>query len=320
MLERRGAGAAPDSLARDMLEGFYDVCMRAGLDGVLVALEEAFGPLEIVDGSVLAEEPRLRAGLAARLGNRAEFDPGGPRNAMPAQVAACVVAELSLTPTDPPDRTITLGDEVRGEAAAAIASVVDVALGAEIRASILAAARERCEPHHLEAFDRLSAHVDERGMRLPPQRKVPLDAVQAVQRAIVAGRIAVVERAAAAAIDRAAPVLARVSPEAAARIDQPITHRLTPRDVAVRRAAEVSNPRPEAVAASLLASLAELAGLAWLPREMPVRAYSPFETFAVGDVIDHSKFGRGTVQVATAKNVEVEFPDGKYTLVHARPR
>jgi hypothetical protein len=41
VLERRGADCAPATLARDLLAGFFDVCMRAGLDGVLVELTKS---------------------------------------------------------------------------------------------------------------------------------------------------------------------------------------------------------------------------------------------------------------------------------------
>ena len=102
VLERRGAEAPPATLARDLLDGFYDVCTHAGQDGVLVRLSEAFAPLEIADGSSLSEEPRLKDGLAALLADRARFDPGGPRVAMPSQLADCLIATLTLELHDPP--------------------------------------------------------------------------------------------------------------------------------------------------------------------------------------------------------------------------
>ena len=320
MLETRAIGADREPLARDLLAGFFDVCMRSGLDGVLVELEQAFAPLDISDGTALAEDPRLRAALAEKLGNKAEFDPGGPRNAKPRQLADCLVAVLSLTPTDEPDRTVAFADGVRVEVMAALAGPVDAELSVpQVRATIIATGRDRCEPRYLAAFDRITAQLDDTGMRMIRQPKVALDAVQAVNQVLFDARNAVIERAANVAIDRAKQVLARVDAEAAARIDQPITHRLTPRDVAIRRACDPKVPKvPAAVVLTLFEGLTELAHLAWRKLEQPVRAYAASQTFAVGDLLEHPKFGRGTVLSAAGQRIEVEFPEGKYTLVHAR--
>ena len=320
MLERRPLDVDRETLARDLLAGFFDVCMRSGLDGVLRALEEAFAPLDLSDGVALAEEPRLRSALADKLGTKAAFDPGGPRNAKPRQLADCLVAVLSLTLVDEPDRTVTFDDGVRAEVTAALAGPVDAELSVpQVRATIIAKAREGCEPRHLAAFDRISAALDETGMRMIRQPKVPLDAVQAVQQVLFDARNAVVERAANVAIDRATQVLARLDAEAAARIDQPITHRLTPREVAIRRACDPRVPKvPAAIVITLFESLTELAHLAWRKLEQPVRAYAASQTFAVGDLLDHPKFGRGSVLSSAAQRIEVEFPDGRHTLVHAR--
>jgi hypothetical protein len=51
-----------------------------------------------------------------------------------------------------------------------------------------------------------------------------------------------------------------------------------------------------------------------------VHAYSATRTFAVGDVISHPKFGQGTVVSRLAQRIDVEFADGKHTLVHVAPR
>ena len=64
----------------------------------------------------------------------------------------------------------------------------------------------------------------------------------------------------------------------------------------------------------------ELAHLAWRAPERPVRPYAATQTFAVGDLMEHPKFGRGTVLSCMAQRIEVEFPDGKHTLVHTPAR
>lgn len=319
VLERRGADSAPATLARDLLAGFFDVCMRVGEDGVLVELAQVFAPLDLADGSALCEEPRLKAGLTAMLGDRSRFDPGGPRNAMSTQLADCLLATLALELYERPARSVRLSDERRRETIAALARVVDVELGAaQLRPAIIAGARARCEERYLKAFDKIAPQLDDSGTRLPPQPRVPIDVVKAVQQALFEARTAIVARVASAAIDLARPVLERDSPEAAARIDAPITHRLTPRDLAVRRANEVQVPAPDQIVRSLFVSLTELLELVWAAPEATVHAYAASRTFAVGELLEHPKFGRGRVQVATAKVIEVEFTDGSHTLVHAR--
>jgi len=143
--------------------------------------------------------------------------------------------------------------------------------------------------------------------------------VQAIQHLLFEARRAVIGAAANTAIDRAKQVLARANPEVAARIDQPITLRLTPRDVAIQRSVD---PRvssvPTTIAPALLDGLAELTWIAWRSQERPARPYGASQTFAVGELVEHPKFGRGTVLSVATQHVEVEFPDGKYTLVHAR--
>lgn len=137
---------------------------------------------------------------------------------------------------------------------------------------------------------------------------------------MIDARNGLIDRVARTAIDRAKAVIAHVDADAAARIDQPITHRLTPRDVAILRAADTRVPKtPTAVVESLLDSLTELSRLAWRAPERPVRPYAPTQTFAVGDLIDHPKFGRGSVISCMAQRIEVEFADGKHTLIHVRP-
>ena len=67
---------------------------------------------------------------------------------------------------------------------------------------------------------------------------------------------------------------------------------------------------------ALLDGLAQLCHLAWRPLEKPIRTYGASQTFVVGDLIDHPKFGRGSVTSCALQRIEVEFADGKQTLVH----
>lgn len=318
VLERRGPAAPPDTLAYDLLDELFDACMRTGLDGLIAELERAL-TFSIPDGSALAEEPRLRAELAARLGDRAQYDPRGPRAAKPRQLAACLLATLGLTVEDAPSRAIELGDDVRREATTAIGAIVEGALaGPRLRAMTLAAARAQCEPRYLEAFDRIVPRLDER-LAIPRQAKLSIDAAQHLQQQLAEARAAALARAASDAVDRAKGVIAAASQDAAARIDLPITLRLTPREVAVRRACD---PRslsvPDVFARTLLEALTELVEISWGPAIASARPYRARDTYAVGEHLDHPKFGRGIVQAVSSQRIEVEFPDGWHTLIHAR--
>jgi hypothetical protein len=133
-------------------------------------------------------------------------------------------------------------------------------------------------------------------------------------------RQAVIARVAGAALDRAGEVLGRVAAEAAARIDQPITLRATPREVAILRACDARVPKtPARIVQSLLDSLTELLRIAWRAPAQVALPYAASRTFAVGDVIEHPKFGRGKVVASVAKRIDVEFEGGTYTLVHTPP-
>ena len=320
LLDSRKAGSDNQALARQLLAGFHEGCMRSGLDRVLVDLDRAFPPLDLADRSALADHPSLLPALVAQL-SAIDLDDGGPRNAKPRQLADCVVAALGLTLRDEADRTIALDDRVRTEVTAALAGVVDVELAVpQIRDAIVATGRELCEPRYHAAFDKITAQLDERGMRLLKQPKLPVDAIQSVQRVLFDARDAVVDRVARAAIDRAKDVIARADVDAAARIDLPITLRLTPRDVAILRACDARVTKlPSVVVSSLLDSLTELSRLAWRAPERPVRTYAASQTFVVGDVLEHPKFGRGSVISCLAQRIEVEFADGRHTLAHVHP-
>jgi len=321
LLDSRKAGGDLERLARDLLHGFFDVCARAGLDRVLVELAQAFPPLDSSERSALADHEGVAAALVAQLGT-IKLDEGGPRSAKPRQLADCVVAALGLTVVAEPDRSITLGDDVRRDVAAALAGVLDVEFAVpQIREAIIAEARARCDERFHGALAKIAAQLDERGLQLVKQPKVPVDALHAVQAALFEARNAVVERVARIAIDRAQEVLARADADAAARVDLPITLRSTPREVAILRACDARTSKtPAKLVQSLLESLSELARITWRIPEQPVHPYAASRSFAVGDLIDHPKFGRGTVVSCLAQRIDVEFPDGKHTLAHVAPR
>ena len=319
LLDSRKAKTETSTLARDLLAGFYEICVRWGLDGLLGELEQAHPPLDIADPYGLAEHPTLFPALVAQL-DAIDLDGGGPRNVKPRQVADAVVAALGLTLVEEADRNIELDDGVRTEVTTALASVVNDELAVpKFRETVIAQGRAACEERYHATFDKIAAQLDERGARIIKQPKVPLDASQAVQRVLFETRNAIVERVVRSAFDRAKAIIERVSPEAAARIDSPISLRLTPRDVAITRACDSRLPKvPAAMLPSLLESLTQLARISWRAAEQKVRTYAANQTFAVGDVIEHPKFGRGSVLSCQAQRIEVEFADGKHTLVHAK--
>jgi len=312
LLDARKPNTEHTTFARHLLGGFYDICMRAGLDRVLVELE-------VTDRDALYDHPTLVPALAAQLGT-CDLDGGGPRNARPGAVANAIVSALGLTLSDAEPAPSAFDDKVRVEVAAALMGAVEVELAVpKVRETIIAAARELCDPSRYQAFDKTAAQLDERGVKLLKQPKVPLDAAQAIQRHLADARSSLIERLARTGIDRAKAVLERVDADAAARIDQPVTHQLTPRQGAILRATDARVPTtPTAVTEALLAGLSELARLAWRAAEKPVRPYAASQTFAVGELIEHPKFGRGSVVSSLGQRMEVEFADGKHTLVHAR--
>ena len=320
LYESRRPGTSLASLARDLLLAFFDVCAHAGLDRVLAELAQAFPPLDLSDRSALATHEAVLPAMVAQL-ETIDLDGGGPRGLKPRQLVDCVVAALGLTLVDEPDRTITLDDDVRVDVTRALAAVVDVELAApKLRADIIADARARCDPRHHAAFDRLAAQLDERGVQLVKQPKVPIDALHATQYALFDARAAVIARVVGTALDRARDVLADAAPDAGARIDQPITLRMTPREVAILRACDARvSKTPARVLQSVLDSLTDLLPIAWRAPAQPVLPYAASRTFAVGDVIDHPKFGRGKVIATVSKRIDVEFADGTHTLVHAPP-
>ena len=318
LIDSRKAKSENVALARHLLVGFYEICLRCGLDGLVVELDPT-NELDITDSSGLSDHPTLLPALVAELG-KIDLDAGGPRNAKPGQLVDRLLAALGVTLSEARYQTVTLDGQIRTDVLAALASVADVELALpQLRESIIAKARELCDARHHRAFDQLVAHLDERGMTLIKKPKVPVDALHAVERALAEARNTIIIHVARTAIDRAKLVIERADADAAARIDRPITHRLTPRDVAILRARDARVFKtPAAVVTSLLESLSELSRIVWRAPTRPVRPYAPNQTFAVGDVLEHPKFGRGSVVSCLAQRIEVEFADGKHTLVHAK--
>ena len=58
-------------------------------------------------------------------------------------------------------------------------------------------------------------------------------------------------------------------------------------------------------------------GASQAPEPASVRPYSPRETYAAGDWIEHAKFGQGRVLEARAGKIDVRFESGGRTLLHA---
>jgi hypothetical protein len=294
-------------LAREMLTEFSAVAQRAGLDALVP----------------LGDDEQNVAAVTAQLGT-IDLDGGGPRNKKPQQVVDSLIAGLGLQLVDEPDRTITLDDKVRTEVIAALHSAIDPDFALpKLRDTMIATARARIEEQHFTSFEKLAKNLDDRGQRIISQPKVPLDAVQATQKALADARKILLERVGGLAIDRAKAVIEKANPEAAARIDAPVTVKSTPRELAILRAADPRVAKtPASVVDSILTSLTELARLAWQAPEIHARPYSAKETFAVGETIEHPKFGRGTVTaVATSMpRIDVEFADGKKSLVHVQPK
>jgi hypothetical protein len=320
LYESRRSGTGLATLARDLLLAFFDVCAHSGLDRVLAELAQAFPPLDLGDRAALATHEAVLPAMIAQL-ETIDLDGGGPRGTKPRQLVDSVVAALGLTLVDVPDRTIALDDTVRVDITRALAAVLEVELAApKLRADIIADARARCDLRHHPSFDRLASQLDERGLQLVKQPKVPIDALHATQYALFDARNAVIARVAGAALDRACDVLAGADARAGARIDQPITLRVTPREVAILRACDARvSKTPARVLQSLVDSLTDLLPIAWRAPVLVAVPYAASRTFAVGDVIDHPKFGRGKVIATVLKRIDVEFADGTHTLVHAPP-
>ncbi len=309
VIERYPVDADLGSIAGDLLEGFADVCLLSGLDRTLAELEAG-----------LEEDHGLHEQLVTKLSVKTNYDPRGPRNAKAGQLVDCLISVVGLEPADSEDRTMTLPHGLRLEVAGAIQAVIDRTLSlAQMRTAIIDTARARIDEKNLQTFEKIVAQLDDRGLKITKQPKVPLDAAQAVQQNLSDARAEVVGNAARDALDRALSVLANVSPEAAARMDESVSDTATRRDVAIRRVLDARVEKlPAAITRSLFDSIGELAEIAWAPEEAVVRPYAASQTFAIGETVEHPKFGRGKVVTAAGQRIEVEFADGKKPLVHAR--
>ena len=306
LFDSRKTGGDLATLARDLLRGFFDVATAAGLDGILVELGAT-------DRGTLEDNEVISAALVTQL-QAIHIDGGGPRNQKPRHLAEAVLAAVALTVVEEPDRSISLGGDVRSKVAAAIAGVVDTGLAVPaVREAIIAEARTRCSD---PAFDKVAAQLDDRGAQLMKQPKVPIDQMQHIQRALTEAREAVIRKITNEAFDRAKAILGG---EAAARIDQPVTLRATPRELATQRAVR-AGLTPAKVTHALMEALTDLAWIVWQAPEQAVVPYAASKTFKIGDVIEHPKFGRGAVVSLLMQRIDVEFPDGKHTLIHVPPR
>ncbi|CAN5822862.1 hypothetical protein BH11MYX2_BH11MYX2_26300 [soil metagenome] len=299
LLEHRKSGTDLAMLGRSLLDAFTDLSNRAGQDHALLELDEE---------AVLAE-------LVKRLGG-AGLDGGGPRGVRPQQCVDCVVGALGLELSDAEVARTELGEDVRSEVLRAITAVVepDFTLP-RLRDKIVADAHARVGEAHQAIFDKLAKDLDERGMRFLRTPRVPLDSLQAANRALADARAMLITRVSETALDRAKAVIARADESAAARIDQPVTAKLTPRDIAI---ASVIDARVEktasAIANALLSVVTDLALLAWRAAEKTVRPYAASQNYGVDELVEHPKFWRGTVVKSDGARLEIEFSDGKKTL------
>jgi len=311
LLETRKPGTENATVARELLASFHDICIRTGQDQLLADLDPA-----LTDRAELADHARLLPALTAQL-DTLDLDSGIPRNTKVQQIADAIVAGLGLTVIDPPDRAVAVDDTLRPKIHAALDVTMTALSIPQIRDSIVNRARAACDPQFHGAFDKIAAQLDHRGIRLEKTPKVPLDALHAVQRHLAESRDQLIDETGRAALDRAKAIIEGASAEAAARIDAPISLRLTPRDVAIIRAQDGKLPKiPSVIADTLVAAVTELAPIAWRVTEQAARKYAATQAFAVGDRIDHPKFGIGSVKSVTPQRIEVEFDDGPHTLVH----
>jgi hypothetical protein len=314
LLDTRKPGAENQGVARELLASAFDLCLRTGQDQLLANLDTEQPLTERGD---LADHPRYLAALTTQLSSF-DLDAGTPRQKKVKQLTEATLTALGLTVVDAADRSIAVDDSIRVAGHAAILEIATRKLSIpQVRDAIVYRARAGCDERFILAFDKIIAQLDERGIRLTKTPKVPLDALQAVQRLLADARNSVIDEVGRAGIDRVKALLEPSCPEAAARIDAPISLRLTPRGGAILRAQDPKMPMiPSAITDALMAGLVELVPIAWRAPERVARPYGATQTFAVGELIEHPKFGLGTVKTVAIQRIDVEFTDGPHTLVH----
>ena len=115
---------------------------------------------------------------------------------------------------------------------------------------------------------------------------------------------------------------ASVNLEAVHQLTRRFPDRSGKKTLTLREACDREQPvKPDAV----IRFLEDKLGIEWIDPELeqngverPKRAYSPAGSYAVGDAIEHPKYGLGTVLTALAGKMTVRFADGDRVLVTAR--
>src|SRR5688572_28494328 len=92
LLDARKPGTENQTFARELLAGFFDLCLRAGQDRILAELDPSQPIAERAD---LADHPQHLPALVAQLGTL-DIDGGSARNTKVKHLADAVVAALGL--------------------------------------------------------------------------------------------------------------------------------------------------------------------------------------------------------------------------------
>ena len=85
-----------------------------------------------------------------------------------------------------------------------------------------------------------------------------------------------------------------------------------PKTVRQRKGAASDGPQTRKARASQYEKLLKGQDLSLAKR------YSPTDSYALGDVVDHARFGVGLTTIKAGNKIEVVFEDGVKTLVHER--
>jgi hypothetical protein len=345
LIAQREKNHPDETLARDLLGGFYELCIDNGLEGILVAIHAALPhtlpaaptPKEgsstglkalLADARFVpenfSEHPKIKPALIEKLN-------GARDGRTPEGISELLVGffSLDLRGQFGPAAT-SLPDAVRTAIATTSKSEFDRAFApGQLRTSIL----KRLEGERIgrtRAFKAMSPMVDERGG--PPAyadvvfRHSELEAQQITNmfNSLDRGKALAVEEACRAATDHTKRILQESGvPEMAERIERAVSHRLTCFDVAVQRVIRQCDPvyDPAQVCTVFLESLSVLVPIEWQPPDPsanPLKAYGPTVKFAVGDRVGHKSFGEGVVVSCTDDRVIIDFSGERRTLVHGR--